>query len=80
MITGSAAEGISDFYSDLDMTVYYEGELPGEEELARIRESNGAAERVWLIGDRAEGNIAEAYRAGWCSGATWACDNCGMGE
>ncbi len=61
MITGSAAEGISDFYSDLDMTVYYENELPSEEELARIREQNGAAERAWLIGDRAEGNFAEAY-------------------
>lgn len=61
MITGSVAEGISDFYSDLDMTVYYENELPSEEELARIREQNGAAERAWLIGDRAEGNIAEAY-------------------
>jgi hypothetical protein len=61
MITGSAAEGSSDLYSDLDMTVYYEGELPSEEELARIREANGASGRVWLIGDRAEGNIAEAY-------------------
>ena len=61
MITGSVAEGISDFYSDLDMTVYYENELPSEEELARIREQNGAAERAWLLGDRAEGNIAEAY-------------------
>lgn len=61
MITGSVAEGISDHYSDLDMTVYYEGELPGEEELARIRERNGAPERVWLLGDRTEGSIAEAY-------------------
>jgi hypothetical protein len=61
MITGSAAEGVSDFHSDLDMTVYYEGELPGEEELARIRAAHGAPDRVWLLGDRAEGNIAEAY-------------------
>ncbi len=61
MITGSVAEGISDFYSDLDMTVYYENELPSEEDLARIRVENGAPERVWLLGDRAEGNIAEAY-------------------
>jgi hypothetical protein len=61
MITGSVAEGVSDFYSDLDMTVYYEGELPSEEELARIRAKNGAPERVWLLGDRAEGSIAEAY-------------------
>lgn len=61
MITGSVAEGVSDNYSDLDMTVYYDGELPSEEELARIREANGAPERTWLLGDRAEGNIAEAY-------------------
>lgn len=61
MITGSVAEGLSDFYSDLDMTVYYEHELPSEEELARIRKENGAPERVWLLGERAEGNIAEAY-------------------
>ncbi len=45
MITGSAAEGISDYFSDLDMTVYYEGELPSEEELAHIRIADGAAER-----------------------------------
>lgn len=61
MITGSVAEGLSDYYSDLDMTVYYEDELPSEEELARIRAANGAPERVWLLGDRAEGAIAEAY-------------------
>lgn len=61
MITGSVAEGISDFYSDLDMTVYYENALPEEAELARIRQENGAPERAWLLGDRAEGSIAEAY-------------------
>ena len=61
MITGSAAEGISDHYSDLDMTVYYSGELPGEETLAQIREANGAQERAWFMGKRADGNIAEAY-------------------
>jgi len=61
MITGSAAEGISDHHSDLDMTVYYDGELPSEETLAQIREANGAQERAWFMGDRADGNIAEAY-------------------
>ena len=61
MITGSAAEGVSDHYSDLDMTVYYEGELPSEEVLAAIREGHGAPERAWLLGERADGNIAEAY-------------------
>jgi hypothetical protein len=61
MITGSAAEGISDHYSDFDMTVYYFGELPSEETLAQIREANGAPERAWFMGDRVDGNIAEAY-------------------
>ena len=61
MITGSAAEGVSDHYSDLDMTVYYDGELPSEETLAAIRERHGAPERAWLLGERADGNIAEAY-------------------
>lgn len=61
MITGSAAEGVSDFHSDLDMTVYYESELPSEEALERVRISNGAPSRAWLLGDRAEGGIAEAY-------------------
>ena len=61
MITGSAAEGISDRCSDLDMTVYYDGELPSEEVLAQIREGHGAPERAWFMGEREEGNIAEAY-------------------
>lgn len=61
MITGSAAEGISDYFSDLDMTVYYDQTLPSEEDLARIRIANGAPERFWLLGDRTEGSIAEAY-------------------
>jgi hypothetical protein len=61
MITGSVAEGSSDHYSDLDMTVYYQGELPSEEALAAIRAQHGAPERAWLIGERAEGGIAEAY-------------------
>jgi hypothetical protein len=61
MITGSAAEGISDHFSDLDMTVYYDGELPSEAFLAQIREGHGAPERAWFMGERADGNIAEAY-------------------
>ena len=61
MITGSSAEGVSDHYSDLDMTVYYDSELPAEEALAAIREGHGAPERAWVLGDRADGNFAEAY-------------------
>ncbi len=61
MITGSAAKGLADAYSDIDMTMYYEGELPDEETLAAIRTGLGGGERRWTIGDRAEGGFAEAY-------------------
>ena len=64
MVTGSAAEGVSDFHSDLDMTVYYADELPDEQALSHIRGANGSARREWLIGSRAEGGIAEAYELG----------------
>jgi hypothetical protein len=60
MVTGSAAEGKSDFYSDLDMTAYYD-ELPSEDDLSRVREQHGGSERIWVIGDRTEGGFAEAY-------------------
>lgn len=60
MVTGSVAEDQSDFYSDIDMTMYYD-ELPSEEELLAAREKNGGSERKWTIGDRDEGGFAEAY-------------------
>lgn len=61
MITGSAAEGVSDEYSDLDMTVYYAESLPSETELQAIRSAYGSPEREWLLGERDGGAIAEAY-------------------
>lgn len=61
MVTGSAAKGLSDNYSDLDLTIYYGEELPSEDDLTRIRQRHGAAERKWLLGDRTEGGFAEAY-------------------
>jgi hypothetical protein len=61
MVTGSAAKGIADFHSDLDMTMYYADTLPTEYALAAIRQGHGAVNRKWLIGDRAEGSFAEAY-------------------
>src|SRR5678815_260411 len=64
MITGSSAEGVSDHYSDLDMTVYYDGALPDEDVLAAIRERHGAPERAWLLGNPADGSFAEAYELG----------------
>jgi hypothetical protein len=77
MVTGSAAEGKSDFYSDLDMTAYYD-ELPSEDDLARVREQLGGSARIWVIGDRAEGGFAEAFmldgvecQIGHTAVATW---------
>lgn len=61
MITGSVAKGLCDFYSDIDMTYYYEEALPDEETLAAIREQNGGSERKWIIGDRETGSFAEAF-------------------
>ncbi len=62
-ITGSAAEGIADFHSDLDMTMYYDAaELPNEADLTRLRTRLGGSERIWMLGDRAEGDIAESFR------------------
>jgi len=61
MVTGSAAKGLSDNYSDLDLTFYYADALPSEDALAAIRQQHGAAERKWLLGDRAENSFAEAY-------------------
>jgi hypothetical protein len=60
MLSGSAAEGQSDFYSDLDTILYYD-ELPWEEALFAARQQNNGSERNWLIGDRSEGEIAESY-------------------
>ncbi len=47
IVMGSAAEGISDFMSDLDMAVYYE-ELPSLEELQRASRVNAESEVSYL--------------------------------
>ncbi|MDJ0752817.1 MAG: hypothetical protein QNJ45_04810 [Ardenticatenaceae bacterium] len=61
MVTGSAAKGLSDYYSDLDFTFYYERDLPADEDLNDIRLGLGGSERKWMIGDPEEGSFAEAY-------------------
>jgi hypothetical protein len=61
MVTGSSAEGKSDFYSDIDMMIYYDA-LPSDEELVAAREQNDGSERLWEIGDRAEGAFIESYK------------------
>ena len=61
MVTGSAAKGLSDRYSDIDMTMYYEESLPDDDALNPIRDGLGGSERRWLLGDRNSGSFAEAY-------------------
>jgi hypothetical protein len=62
-IAGSAAEGIADAHSDLDMTVYYDSDsLPSEADLNLARSKLGGSDRIWMLGDRAEGDIAESFR------------------
>jgi hypothetical protein len=58
ILTGSAAEGLADRYSDLDVILYYD-ELPSEEELRTARE--GLGERTWHVDDRADGAVMEAF-------------------
>ncbi|MEM7032885.1 MAG: hypothetical protein AAF629_25270 [Chloroflexota bacterium] len=61
MITGSAAKGLSDQYSDIDLTIYYEDVLPPEADFQTIREANGGSERKWMMGNYDDGHFAEAY-------------------
>ncbi|HEV7235478.1 MAG TPA: hypothetical protein VGN15_04805, partial [Ktedonobacteraceae bacterium] len=60
ILTGSAAEGISDFYSDIDMILYYD-ELPSEEALLAACQQNQGADRK-LLGDRSEGALIDVYQ------------------
>jgi hypothetical protein len=60
IVTGSAAEGVSDFYSDIDTIIYYD-ELPSEEALQAACEQNqGEGRRVF--GERETGSFFESYR------------------
>lgn len=59
LVTGSAAEGVSDFYSDLDMILYYE-KLPVAEELSDAsRRNQGEGRRILASG---EDELLEAYQ------------------
>jgi len=60
-ITGSAAEGLADEYSDLDTTVYY-STLPPEAEIRAIREQVGGGPYTWNAGTHAEGEFGEGFR------------------
>lgn len=60
-ITGSAAEGLADEYSDLDTTVYY-STLPPEAEIRALREQIGGGPHTWNAGSHSEGEIGEGFR------------------
>src|SRR5690348_15704004 len=59
LVMGSAAEGVSDFFSDLDMAIYYDA-LPIEEQLTAAREAHGGAVK-WGMGEREQGALLESY-------------------
>lgn len=61
MVTGSVAEGECDFYSDIDMSIYYD-ELPTEEEIEIARQLNQGSARTWSFADRDEEGFGEAYK------------------
>lgn len=60
LLTGSAALGLSDRYSDIDMMIYYDA-LPNDDELVAARLHNGG-EEIWRVENRAEGELMESYR------------------
>jgi predicted nucleotidyltransferase len=61
MVTGSAAEGLCDEYSDCDVMLYYD-ELPSFEELNLARQQNQGSELIEILGDRQEGAFGETFR------------------
>ena len=60
MITGSTATGQADFYSDVEMFIYYD-RLPSIEELRLVRQQNSGSEPIRVLGDRHEGFWGEFY-------------------
>lgn len=60
IVTGSAVEGLSDYYSDIDLIVYYDS-LPSEEALADAANHNQGSGRKPL-GPRTDSEAAEAYQ------------------
>ena len=59
LLTGSASEGLSDQYSDLDIIIYYD-ELPPEEDLVAARDENGGA-NLRIFGPRTDTDFGEQY-------------------
>lgn len=61
LITGSAALGISDRYSDIDMMLYYDT-LPNDAEIEAARNTYAGVEEAWRINARDEGTVLVASR------------------
>src|SRR4051794_37590308 len=59
LLTGSAAEGESDRYSDLDLILYYDA-LPLEDAVRAAREGCGGSD-FRLLGQGSEREFAETY-------------------
>ncbi len=60
MITGSTAKGQADFYSDVEMFIYYE-QLPPKEELQFARQQNQGSQPIRTIDDYNNGWFGESY-------------------
>jgi hypothetical protein len=60
LVTGSVAEGVSDFYSDLDMIIYYD-RLPAQEELIAAAQQNQGIERK-VLAQSGQEELLESYQ------------------
>lgn len=60
MVTGSTATGQADFYSDVEMFIYYD-QLPSVEKLQLARHQNRGSEPIVTFDDRKEGHFGEFY-------------------
>ena len=60
LLVGSAAEGISDEYSDLDLSLYYEENLPSDEQLDVARAEANVV-NPFLLAPRSERGVLESF-------------------
>ncbi len=60
MVTGSTAKGQADFYSDVEMFIYYD-QLPSKEELQFARKLNRGSEPIRILDGYSEGFFGEFY-------------------
>jgi hypothetical protein len=62
LLIGSAAEGLADCYSDIDMLLYYEHALPSAQELESTRNEIGAEGFTESYSRVEDGACGENYR------------------